>query len=85
MNEVKVGKLPVKTTQRTCDFISKLGKKKNNWGQKYGGFWLNSTKIPLIVFQLEDCEQISEKGNKVLHIVNEEMGAATFDSQQLKI
>ena len=28
MNEVKVGKLPVKTTQRTCDFISKLGKKK---------------------------------------------------------
>ena len=38
MNEVKVGKLPVKTTQRTCDFISKLGKKKTIGGKNMVAF-----------------------------------------------
>ena len=42
MIAVKVGKLPI-ITSFTCNFISEL------LGKKYGGFFLNCTKFPLII------------------------------------
>ena len=46
MNEVKIGKLPIIASQLYLQFYFKIISRE----QKYGGFLLNCTKIPLIVF-----------------------------------
>ena len=79
MNEVKVGKLPI-IASYTCNFISKF----LQGGQKYGGFLLNCTKIPLLSknstacfvlevstmsrFQNRICIASQEKENRIIYI-----------------
>ena len=57
--------------------------------QKYGGFLLNCTKIPMIIlcwkslllvdFKIRISIECQEKENKILCITNEEMGATTVN------
>ena len=61
MNEVKVGKLPVKTTQRTCDFISKLGKKKTIGGKNMVAFGSTVQKFHWLFFSWKTVSRFQRK------------------------
>ena len=85
--ESKIVKLPIIASYICFQYYFKITSR----GQKYCGFLLNCTKIPLIVlwwesrstvskFQNRICIANQKKENKMLDLANEEIGAATVDS-----